>query len=557
MADSNAFNSILAPMQGDLFLVLEKWKVHFGAQLEDTWHSSHFKGGRASSVSNTIADLVETAKRRLNERGRVGEASVFLRDPREDRLVLLYSTSDSLRRGVAGTRQVRDVSYFDKDRRCYIYPLHDRLAKARERESDKARRARGLTGWVAVAGHHLLVNGEYGQQGLVSLAEDRPETTAACQIYGLPIWGRHISEAPQDPGKRKRYVAVPVRSTVDRSRTIGVLRYACPCSGKELTDPDLALMTELADLISASLAIDAAATRAARNYLLPLEIDHLRRTYDFGAFLEFIAKSLRSNIASLYLEVGSVLGHSSRLRLLHAYGLASPVALLRGQLQDYPSGDGFTRWLFDQGPPEPTVESSVHLHESWRGKNILAFYGANLKRLVNVGTSLEGQPTEVARQYEIKIMGVPLMMDQERVGVVKVELPDSFDDGRHYDKADQDFIAECAAALGDVVGEFQRFLRGEWFTGNSVHVIINVTRMAAEVLRTRVLSPAEGQYFWSELSSFIQTNEVAVSEELREILSRKPADAEAILESRNWFEKLARDLTTEVIAKVIVESASR
>ena len=363
MAEVNAFASVLGPMQEDLFLVLEKWKVHFGTQLANTWNSSHFRSQRASTVSNTLADLVETIKRRLNERGRVGEASLFVRDPREDRLILLYSTSDILRRGVAGTRQVRDLTYFDRDQRCYFYPLHDRLAEARERESDRARNARGLTGWVAVAGHHLLVNGEYGKQGLSTLAEDRPETAGACQIYGHPMWGRHISEAPQDPDKPKRYLAVPLRSTADRSRTIGVVRYACPCTGKELTDADLAFITELADLVSASMALEAAATRASRNYLLPLEIDHLRRTYDFGVFLEFVAKSLRSNIASLYIEVGSLFGDPARLRLLQAYESSmSPVSQLREQLADYPRiGGGFTRWLFDDGPAEPTVESSVHL----------------------------------------------------------------------------------------------------------------------------------------------------------------------------------------------------
>ena len=172
-------------------------------------------------------------------------------------------------------------------------------------------------------------------------------------------------------------------------------------------------------------------------------------------------------------------------------------------------------------------------------------------------SSASGQPTEVARQYEIKIMGMPLILDQERVGVLKVELPDSFDDGRHYDRADQQFMTDCGLALGEVVGEFQRFLRSEWFGGNSVHVIINVTRMAAELLRTRVLAPNEGQYFWNELATFIQANEVEVSEELKEILSRRPADANAIIQSGSWLKHLGKGIVTDVIAKVLVEVASR
>ena len=62
--------------------------------------------GRVSSQSSTkpdvIKDRVNTAKEGLNAFGhRTGEASLLIRDSREDRLVLTYSTSNNLNRGTA------------------------------------------------------------------------------------------------------------------------------------------------------------------------------------------------------------------------------------------------------------------------------------------------------------------------------------------------------------------------------------------------------------------------------------------------------------------------
>ena len=88
--------------------------------------------------------------------------------------------------------------------------------------------------------------------------------------------------------------------------------------------------------------------------------------------------------------------------------------------------------LFDKGTAEPTVVPSVHTHSSWEGKNTSAFYGRVFKQLVRDGSS-RSQPTEVARHYTIKIIGLPLVYAGERVGVLKVELPNSYDDGHHYD----------------------------------------------------------------------------------------------------------------------------
>ena len=551
------YAELTARIQADIILVLDKWKIHFGHHLDAMWADAH-AGTHHHTIppgSEAIEDLVSTAKEHLNGRGRSGEASLFVRDPREDRLILLCSTSTNIQRGTADTKQVRDPeAHYDPTLRRYYYTLYDRLADTMERESERARFERGLTGWVAVAGHYLIVNGEYGKHGLVSLAEDRPETLAACQAYGRPIWGRHISEAPTDPQKPKRYIAVPVKSSTDSSKTIGVLRYACPCAGKELDEGDLYFLSELAQLISATLGLDAVTIGVFRGSHLPHEADHLRRTYDFGAFLRFIAISLRSNIASLYIDIGSIRRTESTLRLVDAYGIRGSVGTLRDEIKDYPaSNTGFTRWLFDEISPGPIVESSVHQHRSWQGKNTRLFYGDLFRKFREPGSGDPGKPTDVARKYEIKIIGIPVSYRGDKIGVLKVELPNSFDDSQHYGSADQSFLKECADALAPVLEDFHLFLQGEWFDKpDPVRTIVNVTRMAAEVLRTRLLSPTEARAFWSSLEAFSEKNKNGVMDELRETISRFPQEhRKEVQEAAEWLLGLGKSVLAEHIAELM------
>ena len=110
------------------------------------------------------------------------------------------------------------------------------------------------------------------------------------------MWGHHITEAPINPEHQKRFLAVPVKSSTDANRTIGVLRYACPSSGKELTVADLVLFYEITALISAVIGLNAGLTRVFRGTHIAQEKDGLRRTYDFEAFLAFAVRSLRSPV---------------------------------------------------------------------------------------------------------------------------------------------------------------------------------------------------------------------------------------------------------------------
>lgn len=550
------YNDFIDRVQRDMGVVIEKWKEHFARKLDETWEGfcPRFEHVPLAEMPEAIKDIVRTAKERLNAFGhRTGEASLLIRDPREDRLVLTYSTSSNLNKGAADPSQVKDQNnYYDTTLRRYVYPLHDTLTDAHERLSEASQRSRGLTGWVAVSGHSLLVNGEYGEKGLVSIADDQPETLSMCNTYGHPIWGRHISEAPSDPQKPKRYMAVPVKSSFDTECTIGVFRYACPRSGAELHQVDLIFISELAQLISAMMSIEAATTQSFRDSLIKDEFDNLRRTYDFQRFLHFITVSMRSSIASLYIEIGDISSpKQSKLRLVDAYGIRGAVGTLRNKIKDYPDGDrGFTRWLFDQKGHEPVVEDSVHTHNMWEGKNTEVFYGQHFAKLkpessVNVST-------ELARKYRIKIVGLPIYHNEEKIGVLKVELPNRFDDRRHYGESDLHFIRHCATALGPVLEEYRLLIKGNYSTSDDPRSVVNYTRIVAQLLRIRLVSPEEAKKCWTALNDYFKKNPDRVSDEMRAILERlSPEDKRIIKSAVEWLSKNAYKMATDVIAKIL------
>ena len=554
---SNKYNEFINRVQGDIGIVIEKWKEHFAKNLDETWEGfcPKFEHDPMIEMPDAIKDIVNTAKDRLNTFGhRTGEASLLIRDPREDRLVLTYSTSGNLNKGTADPTQVRDQNkYYDASLRRYIYPLHDTLTDAYDRLSENSRKVRGLTGWVAVSGHYLLVNGEYGSKGLENIAEDRPETLAMCQTYGYPIWGRHISEAPSDPAKPKRYIAVPVKSSNDPECTIGVLRYACPRTGAELNQADLVFIYELAQLISAMLSFEAATTRSFRQSLFPDESDNLRRNYDFRQFLHFIAVSMRSSIASLYIEIGDVSSShkGSKLRLVDAYGIRSAIGPLREHIKDYPEGDrGFTRWLFDQQGREPIVENSVHTHKSWEGKNTEVFYGQHFSKLKTGST--ENLPTELARKYRIKIVGLPIYYKDEKIGVLKVELPNRFDDRRHYGPSDLTFLQQCASELGPVLYEMRLLLKGEYTPSDDIRTIVNFTRLVAQLFRIRLVKPDEADKCWLALDEYFRAYPERINDEMKEIFGRLPAEDKRIIKSVvEWLGNNAYKLAVDVIASII------
>src|SRR5689334_20488352 len=122
MLDLTSHSDLISRIE-NLFLVLEKWSTHFGVGFRETWEGAQ---DADQGRMKTINDLVTTAQARLNHRDprRFGEASLLLRDAREDRLILRYSTSQNMLKGRANANQVKDPrTYFDPTLNCYYYLL--------------------------------------------------------------------------------------------------------------------------------------------------------------------------------------------------------------------------------------------------------------------------------------------------------------------------------------------------------------------------------------------------------------------------------------------------
>ena len=490
----------------------ELWRRFFGKKINFTWEETPPKDFHAGEtrLSQAVVQLVNEANEHLNqnvEPNRVGETSLFIREPRNDRLVLAHSTSTALREPDGTDPRIAnwDENY-DPNRKSLFYSLYDRLAA--RRNDEMPRKKRGLTGWIAVSGHYLLVNGEQDSVILDLISKIRPETAPACNRYGPPFWGRRMSEAPNDPTRPKRYLGVPVKSVDSPELTIGVLRYACPLEGAELTVNDLAFLEEISSILSALLHLECTKVRALREAELPHQVERLKRNGNLHEFLSFMSVGLRSQIISAYLDIGQVIGENSCVRLVDAVGIDSTVSKHRMRLRDY-TGDenppGFTWWLFKDAPLRPTVRTSVVQDESWRGYNTEVFYRSALSAL-----GIKDDHHDIRKavtQYRIKIMGMPVSTREgENIGVLKAEFPASFYDVNHYDRDDINFFSQCALVVGEHLKNIAEVLSGRCFEDHQVdHGVF--FRALTDILRTNLVQENEAKEFWSRLGKFLEKNE--------------------------------------------------
>lgn len=522
------------------------WRRFFGDMINYVWEETPPKKTQIerSSISKAIVQLIHEATVHLNknaEPNRVGEASLFIREPHNDRLVMAYSTSASLREpDVTDSRIANWAENYDPVRKVLYYSLCDRLTTARS--IDSSREQRGLTGWVAVAGHYLLVNGEQDSIILNLISKIRPDTSPACNRYGYPFWGHRMSEAPSDPARPKRYLGVPVKSVVSPDITIGVLRYACPLEGAELTVNDLAFLEEIATIIGALLNLEPTKVRALREADLPHQTDNLKRNGNLDDFLSFMSWSLRSQIVSAYLDIGHVLDDKAHLRLIDAVGIDGTVAKHRKKLNDYTGSDqskkGFTWWLYKTASlSRPTVQESVVLHDSWSGRNTEIFYQSALSAL---GIKNDQQDIRKAvSQYRIKIMGMPIIAkDGKRIGVLKAEFPSCFDDKDHYDRDDKEFFVRCSQVVSEYLQHINDLLSNKLFNDQQDDQGV-FFRAVREILRTNLLQKKEAKEFWANLGDYIKNNREQLKIKNMQILhdtpdaKRRESEQELIVAVRN------------------------
>ncbi len=511
------------------------WRRFFGEKIHFTWDETRpkdFLGGQ-QRLSNALTELVNEANVHLNQNvqpNRIGEASLFIRQPHNDRLVLVHSTSTALRESDGTDSRISNwEENYDEVQKILFYSLYDRLATSRNDEW--SRKKRGLTGWIAVSGHYLLVNGEQDSVILGLIDKIRPETSPACNLYGLPYWGHRMSEAPSDPKRPKRYLGIPIKSVDSPSTTIGVIRYACPLEGAPLTEIDLAFLEEIGSILSALLHLECTKVRALREAELPHQVERLKRNGNLQNFLSFMSVGLRSQIISTYIDIGPTIGRKEPcVRLVDAVGIAGTVAKHRTKICDYlgqTNPPGFTWWLFKEAPPRPTVSQSVMLENSWSGDNTEIFYQAALSGLgINESTEIR----QAIKRYKIKIMGMPILSREgTTIGVLKAEFPTSFDDADYFGTEDLNFFTECAYVVREYLENISEVLTGKYF--NSTQPSIGIFfRALAEILRTDLIQKDESDEFWNSLSDYIEKNKEELRIEGMQVFRNVPSQARKELE---------------------------
>lgn len=507
----------LATLGERLFENVEKveklWIDIFGKNLEEIWEDS----------SQAIKKIVVYTKEQLNRKGlRNGEASLFIRDPLSDRLNLVFSSNQELNpeSGVPPNKHYfsdRDEHYDTQQQYCF-YSLCDRLSSDDEKISDRARRKRGLTGWVAVTGHTLRVNSERSKSRLEDIVKDDPETQPQCNKYGTPLWGNHIAEFPRDdsPSWSKRFLAVPIKSLYSPSTTIGVLRYTCLPEGGVLTEIDTIFLKSMAEIISVIKNLEQVKTHSLRKYQLPLQEKFFEESGNFYDYLSFICQSLNSNISSLYICLN--INGKRVLRLFDAYGVTRYTGELRlkNKLKDYnDDSKGLTHQLLKNNTDDPEMFNTVIKSDEWRGLNTGIFYGRSLKKLGirNIEEQLEEpfQKRKLLDTYSIKLIGSRLSYNGKVVGVFKVEFPSSFDSSRHYEKEDIPFFNDCKKILCHTLYKYINVLDGSFLKDNAL-LPIDIAKITFQIEKVKLVTKEECPHYYENIKKYVKQNPDEIKE---------------------------------------------
>ncbi len=526
--------------------VQRQWYDIFAKNLEEKLTDDDYK----------IEAVVDAAQSALNkERDHDGHATFLMRDPLSDRLYIQYSTQSDLNPGEGQARiaNVQDPEdNYDNKRMAYFYQLYDRLASETAKKSPKAKSERGYTGWVAVTGCPLRINSERMQPRLEDLMQIKGKVKEKVLEYGEPVWGHRISEHAdnQEEGWSKRYLAVPIKSVEDEDITIGVLRYACPIESKELTHIDTPILESFSQIISAILHLDRIRTVASRDIELELEGKYLNDCWDYDRFMQFIAKSTRSAISSLYLPL--TIDGELRLRLVAAHGISGAVSELRSkhQVKDYSKDTKGLTWEIYNSSDSSIVYKSVLKSDKWAGLNTAIFYK---KRFEELGLPNADMLESVADQkqllttYSIKLIGLPLSKGDVKCGVLKAELPLFFDSSKHYDKADKEFLEKCVHTLAAHLSELQSFIDCEWCEGSEPSVE-KFEKLLKPIIKNKIISVEENPSFWERVERYIDDHECELSKRSISFVNEMDQDTRSAI--GEYFQK-----QTEWLPQVLTSKA--
>lgn len=487
-------------------LIQNIWSDLFGKKFQDLWCDPE------TSIKEVIDFARDTIEKSTGLQKGASHATLFMRDPLTDRLILEYSTKNELNKGSRppSDRLFRNKreNYNGDNEECF-YNLCDSLLNDNDKKSDISRETRGLTGWVTVTGIPLVINSSRSKEILEDMIKENLLAEQACETYGYPKWGHRIYEFPFPDNTKewsKRFMAVPIKSIIDTSKTIGVVRYSCPLKCRELAQLDLLFLQSIAELISVLKNIKQVKILCNRDSDLQKECLDFKQTGDFSKFLESVAYCLRSRISSLYIAI-NVHG-TTILRLVDAFGISGYTGNLREDIKDYSYKEGgLTYELLECRDLEPRVYNSVVKSQKWRGRNTKLFYGKTLSELCinDIGGKLDNETyqRELLSRHPIKLMGCGLSEKEIPVGVIKVEFPKIYDDSQHYNASDEKFFVECARFLKRELICYQKFINGEWFKDTNSEKADEFIKFMSQIFRYKLIKSEDNlDEFWKNAQDY-------------------------------------------------------
>jgi len=426
-----------------------------------------------------------------------------------DRLILEFSTNEIFN----NKYEVPCADFFYKIEDNYnqtrgeiYYDLRDKLCDDVSKKGVVARKTRGLTGWVAVTGIPLIVNSSRNDEVLEDMIKENPAAESKCFHYGYPMWGHRVSELPNAREWSRRYMAVPIFSQINKSKAIGVIRYASPINSRKLTHGDLLFLESVADLVSAINNVKQVKILCSREGMLEKENLAFEKFGDISEYLLFLCQTLRSRISSLYINLN--INGKPILRLLDAYGISGLTGDLRTQLKDYSAEDsGLTYHIFKSRELKPVKHASVLKGPLWSGKNTKIFYGKALGELSvpDLETNLENKEFQKAllSRHPINLLGFCLQEKNFPVGVIKVEFPSTYDDSQHYNQSDKDFLEKCSEVLSRELHQLQSFINLDWFEKAGSDNVISFVRHLSQISRYNLIADEDNaETFWVAVKDF-------------------------------------------------------
>lgn len=493
-----------------------------------------------------ISEIIDFARNQLEDSSSLqrgtAHATLFMRDPLADRLILEYSTNRDLidRVQTPSDRFFKNKSEnYNNDRRECFYDLCDSLCDDSAKRSDSSREKRGLTGWIAVSGIPLLLNSSRSQEMIDDLIKENTLADQSCQKYGHPKWGHRISEfyTPIDQNTwSKRFIGVPITSIINKDKTIGVIRYACPVKSNELSKIDLLFLSNIASLISIIKNIKQISVLCNRDCEFEREKMKFNHYGDISEFLQFIAYSLRSEICSLYFKVDCK--EDWVLRLFDAYGISEYTGDCRERIKDYsPNDTGLTYEIFTMPDLYPKTYESVVDSASWQGKNTKLFYSKALKHysVHDINNCLDNpvQKRELISRHPIKLVGCSIHFNNEPIGVLKVEFPKIYDSSHHYDTSDHEFLKKCAILLKDYLIGFRDFINGKWFENADEGNVKEYIMYIGQIFRYKLIKHEECcDSFWKNAKKYAEDYTELIHAENLAAMTRGPSSNDT------WFKNV-------------------